>query len=442
LKRNLALAALAAADFLVLLDGLGVAVALPAIRDGLRFDQADLSWVVTAYVLVFGGFLLLGGRLADLVGRRRVLLGGFAVFAAGSLVAGLAPTAPALVGGRALQGLGAAAMAPAALALLTATFPAGPERDRALAVWSAAGSLGIPAGALLGGVVTGLWGWRWVLLGIAPAAALAAGLALLVVDESRDPGAPQGFDLLGAVTGTLGLALLILAITRRAPLPLVAAVALLIAFVVTERRSPAPLVRPDLFRGPGLVAANLAGAALPVGLGAVLFLGTQHLQGVLGFTALQAGLAYLALSLPVVAASPIAARLVARFGRRPVAVGGFLVQAAGLLVLLPASGNGLWLGFALVGAGAPAAFVPVTGAAVAVPDSGLASGVFNASQQVGNALALALLAVVGYGAGVGLCLLGAVAALRLRCGPGPDTGGEGGDRRQGRAGHRRGIGAG
>jgi MFS family permease len=465
--RRLALAVLSVANALVVLDGLVVAVALPAIQDDLGFGAADLQWVVNAYVLCFGGGLLLGGRTADLLGRRRTAVAGLLVFAAGSLLAGLAPTAALLVAGRALQGAGAAALDPALLALLVTTFPEGRERDRALGVWSAAGSLGIPAGALLGGLLTAALGWRWVLLAAVPVALVAAGLVRLVLAESRDQTTPRRFDLPGAVTATAGLALLIFAITQaeelaggpaghaggpsglaalpRVVLPLTAAGALLAAFVAVERRSPAPLVRLSVLRRPGVLAADLAGATLPVGLGALLFLGTLHLQRVLGFTALETGLAYLVLSLPVVAASPAASLLARRLGRRRVAAGGLLLQAAGLLLLLGARPDrgfltGVAPGFLLVGAGAPIAWVPLTAAATdgAGDQSGLASGLFNTAQQVGNAVALALLATVaaargnalvgggpatpealsaGYQAGflaaAALCLLGLVAALRL-----------------------------
>jgi MFS family permease len=465
--RRPALAVLSVANSLVILDGLIVAVALPAIQDDLGFGGADLQWVVNAYVLCFGGGLLLGGRAADLVGRRRMAVAGLLAFAAGSVVAGLAPTAAVLVAGRALQGAAAAALDPALLALLVDEFPEGRERDRALGVWSAAGSLGIPAGALLGGLLTAALGWRWVLLAAVPVALAAAALVRLVLDERRDQTTPRRFDLPGAVTGTAGLALLIFAVTQverlaggpgghpggpsglaalpRVAVPLAAAGVLLAAFVAVERRSPAPLVRLELLRRPGMPPATLAAATLPVGLGALLFLGTLHLQRVLGFTALETGLAYLVLSLPVVAASPAASFLAGRYGRRPVAAGGLLLQAAGLLLLLeagPGDGflTGVAPGFVLVGAGAPIAWVPLTAAAVdgAGDQSGLASGLFNTAQQVGNAVALAVLATVaaartnglagdgpptpvelvaGYHAGflaaATLCLLGLLAALRL-----------------------------
>jgi MFS family permease len=465
--RRLALAALSAAHALMILDGLVVAVALPAIQDDLGFGGADLQWVVNAYVLCFGGGLLLGGRAADLVGRRRMAVAGLLAFAAGSVVAGLAPTAAVLVGGRALQGAAAAALDPALLALLVTEFPKGRERDRALGVWSAAGSLGIPAGALVGGLLTAALGWRWVLLVAAPVALVAAALVRLLLEESRDQATPRRLDVPGAVTATTGLALLIFAITQAERLagglgghagrasglaapawvavPLAAAFLLLATFVAVERRHPVPLVRWPVLRRPGMLAADLAATTLPVGLGALLFLGTLHLQRVLGFTALETGLAYLVLSLPVVAASPAASSLAGRYGRRPVAAGGLLLQAAGLLLLLGAGPGDSFLtgvapGFVLVGAGAPIAWVPLTAAATdgAGDHSGLASGLFNTAQQVGNAVALALLATVaaartsalagdgrpgpaelvaGYHAGfltaATLCLLGLLAALRL-----------------------------
>lgn len=448
-----ALVALSAADFLVVMEGFVVAVALPAMQDDLGLTQTGLQWVFTAYVLVFGGFLLLGGRVADLYGRRRVLIGGFAIFAVGSIVAGLAPNAGLLIAGRAVQGLGAAAMSPAALALLTATFPAGGARNTALGVWSAVGSVGIPAGALIGGLLTDVLGWRWVLGLNAPAAVLAAVMARVTLEESRDETVQDAdglsrLDVPGATTVTAGLALLIVAITGTERLallgaddaqqagegatagtqllpalaavvvPLAVAGALLIGFVGIEqrleRRGMAPLVPPSILRTPGLLTADLAGAALPVGLGALLLLGTQYVQRILGFTAWQTGVAYLALAAPTIVASPTAARLTSRLGRRPVAIGGLLLQAAGLLWLAAvapgvglagaaAAGNaftrdafvmGVLPAFLMVGAGAPIAYVPVTGAAVddAGHAAGLASGLFNGAQQVGNALALALMA--------------------------------------------------
>ena len=399
------IAVLCAADFLAVVDGLVVAVALPSMQRDLGIGPAELQWVVNAYVLCFGGFLLLGGRLGDLVGQRRVLGAGLGLFAVGALAAGLAPAPAVLVAGRAGQGLGAALMTPAALALLTGSFPAGPARDRAVGWWSAAGSVGIPAGALAGGLLTATLGWRWVLLVNVPAAAVAALAAVLVLGPQRGRGAWAGLDLPGAALVTAGLALVILAVVRagqagpaHALVPAAAGLALLAAFGLVEARARHPLVPPELRRAPGLVPASLVGAALPVGLGALLFLATLYLQRVLGFGPLQTGLAYLTLAVPVVAASPAASWLVARHGRRPVAVAGLLLQAAGLALLarVQAGGGfatGVLPGFVAVGLGAPLAFVPATAAAMELrAPVGLASGLFTTAQQLGNALALAAIA--------------------------------------------------
>jgi EmrB/QacA subfamily drug resistance transporter len=409
----LALLALAATDFLSVLDGLLVAVALPDIQRALGFTQNGLGWVITAYVLVFAGCLLLGGRVADLYGRRRVLLIGYGFFAAGSLVAGLAATPGMLVAGRAVQGLGAAAMTPAGLSLLTVAFPDGPARNRALGIWAAAGSVGIPAGALLGGLITSSLGWRWVLLVNAPAALAAALLAAYTLPESRAQVATRRLDVPGAITGTAGLACLILAITQLEPLvhggpgvlgqgvssilvPVTAAAALLTGFVAVERRAPHPLLPARLLTAPGVLSANAAAAGLPVGLGAMMFIATQYLQQIHGFTPWETGLTYLALALPVMAGSPLAARLVTLLGRRRTAELGFALQAGGLLLLtLTTADSSIWTtivpAFILTGAGAPIAYIPITAAAIddVGDDSGLASGLFNTTQQVANAVALA-----------------------------------------------------
>jgi EmrB/QacA subfamily drug resistance transporter len=450
---RLVLTVLCGADFLVTLDGLIVAVALPAVQDDIGLSGGSLQWTVTAYVLGFAGFLLLGGRLADLFGRRRLLLVGLALFAAGALAAGLARDTAVLVAGRAVQGVSAALMAAAALALLVATFPAGRDRTRALGWWSAAGSIGIPAGALLGGLLTASLGWRWVLLINVPAAALAAVGTRWAVSESTGRIAPRQLDVPGAVLATSGLALVVFGVSRAEHLggslggvlvPLAAGLGMLAVFIAFERRVPAPLLPMAVLRRPGAMRANLAGAALPVGLGAVLFLATLHLQQVLEFTPLQTGLAYLALSVPIVAASPLASRLVTGIGARPVAVGGFLAQAAGLLLLARTPEQAAFLpdvlpAFVLVGLGAPAAFVPTTVVAMhGTDDPGVASGIFNTVQQIGNALALAALATLaaaradaliragatepaaltgGHRAGfllaAGVAVAGATAALRL-----------------------------
>jgi EmrB/QacA subfamily drug resistance transporter len=456
-----ALIALAVTDFLVMLDGLLVTVILPDVQRDLGFSQADLGWVVTGYVLVFAGCMMLAGRIADLCGRRLMLLVGYALFGVGALLGGMADSAWMLIVSRAVQGLGAAAMTPAGLSLLTVAFPSGRARDRALGVWAAAGSIGIPAGALLGGLISGAWGWRWVLLINAPAALIGAVLALRSLDESRLPKAQRHLDLPGAVTVTGGLAALILALTQLEPmlrdaptvlggaigfwLPLVAGLLLLALFVVVESRTAHPLISLRLLRTPGIIRANIAAAGLPVGLGAMMFIATQYLQAIRGLTPWETGLTYLALALPVTAFSPVAARVLARLGRRRTAALGFGLQAAGLLLFVTAGPDSNLLAtvlpaFAITGAGAPLAYIPVTGAAVedVGDDSGLASGLYNTTQQVSNTIALALMAAAvaigssgvsvgdvatavtvegiraGFGAAAVLALGAAVASLFLR----------------------------
>ena len=405
---------LCAADFLVVLDGLVVAVALPSMQDALGIPAGALQWV-TSYLLCFGGFLLLGGRLGDLYGRRRVLLTGLVVFACGSMVAGLAWSPLVLFTGRAVQGLGAAAMAPTALALLTTAFQVSAERNRALGVWSAVSSAGIPAGSLLGGLLTATVGWRWVFLINVPAALVAAVATRAVVTESRAEDTAKRLDWAGAALVTAGLSLIIAGVSQagdghagvdlavRAVVPLVLGLTLLGAFVLVERRASTPLIPINQIRAPGQLPANLAGLVLPVGLGAALFLATLYLQHVHGLGPMSTGTVYLALAVPCIIASPLASRLAGRLGRRIPAVTGLLVQIAGLLVLARISVDGslglVVIGFVLVGLGAPTAFVPTTAAAMDVSgsDPGLASGLFNTSQQLGNAFALAAIATFAAG---------------------------------------------
>lgn len=457
----LALIALAVTDFLVMLDGLLVTVILPDLRRELGFSQADLGWVVIAYVLVFAGCMLLAGRVADLHGRRLLLIIGYGLFAVGALLGGMATNASMLVASRALQGLGAAAMTPAGLALLAENFPAGQARNRALGVWAAAGSMGIPAGAVLGGVVGSSLGWRWVLLMNVPAAVVGAALALVSLSESRSAQAQRRLDVPGAAAVTIGLAALVFGLVQLEPLvrggdttlgghfglymPLTLGLVLLVAFVVIESRAESPLVSLRLLRIPGLVRANLAAAGLPVGLGAMMFIATLYLQEVRGLTSWETGLTYLALALPVTVFSPIASRLMRLLGRRRTAALGFVMQASGLIIFLFIDSQSSLVAtvlpaFAITGAGAPIAYIPVTGAAVedVGDDSGLASGLYHTTQQVANTIALALMAVAvaigssageagavaavanltgiraGFGVGALLALAAAVACLFLR----------------------------
>jgi len=417
--RRRALALLAAADFLLLVDGLAVSVALPSIQRDLGFSQGSLQWVVNAYVLVFGGFVLLGGRAADLVGRRRVYVAGLLVFSVASVLAGASTSPWMMVAARAGQGLGGALSYASALALLTATFEEGPVRSRALGVWSAAGSAAIGVGALLGGFVTAALGWEWVFLLSAPAAAAIALLSPVTLSESRDERAERHFDVMGAATITAALCLLIYALVEARSVALVALAALLAGtFLLVERHSHAPLIPSGTFRSRHVVAGNAIGAILPAGLGASLFLGTLYLQNVLALDPLEAGAAYVPLSITTIVGGPIASRALQRFPARSVATAALGAQTLGLLLLAQMTPHSPYAtsvlpGFLLVGLGASAAYVPVTALAMTKvgEKAGLASGLFNTSQQVGNGIAVAVFATVAADRTAALDALGHAAAL-------------------------------
>jgi EmrB/QacA subfamily drug resistance transporter len=402
------LAVITAAQFLVVIDGLILSVALPSIQKDLRFSDADLQWVVNAFVLAFGGFLLLGGRIGDIVGRRRVLIGGLSIFAAASIVGALAPSAAVLIGARAGQGLGSALCVSSALAVLSATFAEGPDRNRALGIQAVIEGPATAAGPLIGGLVTHALGWEWILFGNVLVAGALMLSAILLVPESHDVSAPSGFDLPGALCVAVGLSALVFGITQiegagfvagRAIAPVVAGSALLGAFVMIERRSSSPLVPPEIFHSVQMRGANITAATITAGYGAVLFIGTLYLQRILKFDAFETGMAFLPLSICTVLTGPLVSRCVDRLGPRPVAAAGALLQAAGLVTLarLPVSGaylTDVLPGFVLVGVGAVAAYIPITVAAMARvgTSSGVASGIFNTAQHVGNAITLALLA--------------------------------------------------
>ncbi|WP_328676835.1 MFS transporter [Streptomyces sp. NBC_00322] len=396
IRQGPALAALATAQFLVVLSTSIVNVALPALADGLTMSPAALSWVVNAYVLAFGALLLLGGRLADLLGRRRVFAVGMAVFALASLAAGLAPSAPVLIAARAVQGAGAALLAPAALALVLGVFPPGAGRGRALGVWGAVSGAGGAAGVLLSGVLTELYGWPAVFLVSVPVAAvsLAATLVLVPADE------PAGgeVDILGALTSTAGLTALVYALTAKNPLAGAAGLVLLAVFAVRQKRARTPLVPPRLLRTGKVTVANAAMTLLgAVWVGLFYFL-PLYQQQVLGYGPLAAGLTQLPLALSVVAASVLAPRLPARAGT-PAALAALTL---GLLWLSRAPDDA---GFAvdllgpslLIGAGLGAAFVRLTALStqdVPPADSGLAGGLINTTRQLGGALGLALMTAI------------------------------------------------
>jgi EmrB/QacA subfamily drug resistance transporter len=410
-RRWIALILLCFAQFIVVLDASIVNVALPSIGQALSFSQENLSWVINAYVLTFGGFLLLGGRMADLLGRRRVFVGGLLLVAVASLAAGFASNEGQLIAARAAQGLGAAIISPSALSIVTTTFRDGAERNKALGAWGAvAGSAGA-AGVLLGGVLTDGLGWEWVLWVNVPVALIVAALAPGLIAESRSESATRRFDLLGAAAVTAGLSVLVYAIVDAADagwgsaqtLGLVGVAALLLAaFVAIELRSDAPLVPFRIFRLRTLTGANVVGLLIGASLFSMFFFITLYMQQVLGYSPIDTGLAYLPLALSIVLASGVASQLVTRIGFKPVLILGMASVVAALVWFSQVSVGGGFAGDVLgpsllAGVGLGLAFVPVTIAAVTGvrdEESGLASGLINTSQQIGGALGLAVLATV------------------------------------------------
>ncbi|MDQ3912618.1 MAG: MFS transporter [Actinomycetota bacterium] len=406
-RKGAALALLCAAQFVDVFDVNAVIVALHSIGVDLGFSQAGLQWVVSVYVLFFAGFLLLSGRLADLWGRRRTFVAGLALFAGASLFCGLSGSPELLVGSRALQGLGAAITAPAALSIITIIFAEGPERDHAVAAWTAVAAGGGAAGLLLGGLITDVLGWEWIFFVNLPVGAAGIVLSYVLLPESRDFSASRGLDLLGAGTVTAGLVLLVLGLTRieeagfGSP-PTIAtlglAVALFGAFVFVERRAADPLVPLGLFRLRGLVGPALIAFALTAATAPVSVLVTLYLQNTLGYSASFAGLTGLPFSLCVIAGSVLGGRIPSRISGRATMSLGLAVVAASAVVtagITAESGVGYVLaGAALSGLGLGCASVASTArgtSAVEEGNRGLASGLMNTSAQVGTALGLATL---------------------------------------------------
>ena len=410
-RRWVALALLTVAQLVVVLDASIVNVALPSIARGLHFSDRDLPWVVNAYIIAFGGFLLLGGRAADLLGRRRVFMAGLLAVAVASLAAGFAVTRGELIAARAAQGLGAAFISPSALSIVTTLFTDGAERNKALGVWGAVSGAAGAVGVLLGGVLTSGLSWKWVLWVNVPVTLIAFALAPRLVPESRSEGAARHFDAAGAVTITGGLSVLAYALldagtagwgsTKTIAL-LALAVALISAFVVIEQRSKAPLVPLRIFRLRTLTGANVVGLLLGASLFSMFFFITLYMQQVLHYSPIHAGLSYLPLALTIVVAAGLGGQLVTRFGFKPILAAGMVAVAAGLLWFSKISVNGSFLsdilGPSLLAAiGLGLGFVTSTIAAVAgvkPHEQGLASGLINTSQQVGGAIGLAVLATL------------------------------------------------
>ena len=400
---------------MVILDVSVVNVALPSIRHGLHFSEADLQWVVNAYTVTFAGFLLLGGRAADLIGRRRVFVGGLVVFAVASLAGGFAQSQVMLIIARAAQGLGAAVVAPASLSILTTTFTEPAARNRAVGIWGAMGGAGGAAGVLLGGVLTDVVGWRWILFINVPIGLAAAFLTTVYVAEGRAPQRARNFDLAGALTATIGLSLLVLGIVRTdvtgwgaaSTLALLGAgVALLAAFLAIEGRfAAAPLMPLRIYASRTLSAANVVVLFVGAASFGMWFFLSLYLQEVLGYSPIEAGLAFLPMTLLIVVGSVYTSRYVLRIGPKPLLVAGLLAQAAGLLLFARVAADGSYLGdvlapSVLVAIGIPLGFIPSTICAVqgvAPSESGLASALVNTSRLVGGALGLAVLATIATG---------------------------------------------
>jgi EmrB/QacA subfamily drug resistance transporter len=409
-RRWLALAVLALAQFMVFLDETVVNVALPSIKDNLGLSQSTLAWVVNAYILMFGGLVLLGGRVADLFGRRRLFLAGTALFGLASLADGLAPSQGALLAARALQGVGAALATPAALALVTGLFPEGRERTKALGLWGALSGLGFAVGILLGGVITEYASWRWVFLINVPVALATLVVVPRLVADSR-AAVRTKFDLAGAVTVTAGTTALVYALIETSKYGwrslethagVGGAILLLVAFAVIELRSASPLIPAGFVRQRTTIVPNLLQQLLGASLISSFFLLTLYLQKVLGYSPLKAGGAYLPLAASVAVATGVANKLVPRFGSRALAAIGLGLASIGLMRLGWAPVDGRYIAdvlpsLVLLGLGAGLSFVSITTAALARVDeeaAGLASGLLSTSVQIGGALGIAILVSV------------------------------------------------
>ncbi len=410
LRATLLLACLA--QFMVILDVSVVNVALPSIRHGLGFSEQDLQWVVNAYTVTFAGFLLLGGRAADLLGRRRVFVSGLILFAAASFAGGLAQSQFELIVARAVQGIGGAVIAPASLSILTTTFTEDKARARAVGIWGAMGGAGGSAGVLLGGVLTDLLGWRWILFINVPIGLLAAVFAKQLIAEGRNEMATRHYDAAGALTATLGLSLVVLGIVRTvvtgwgAPSTLglmLGGVALLVAFVVIEGRfARAPLMPLRIYASRTLTASNLIVLLIGAATFGMWFFLSLYLQQVLGYTPLKAGLAFLPMTSCIVIGSVFASRAVPRIGAKRMLVAGMILQTVGLIWFTDLTVSGGYVSeivipSLLVAVGIGLSFVPATISAVAgvrSDEAGLASGLVNTSRLFGGALGLAILATI------------------------------------------------
>ena len=406
-KRWQALAIVCVAFFMTVLDVSIVNVALPSIGDSLHFSATGLQWVITAYAITFGGFLLLGGRAGDILGRKRMFLVGVLIFSIASLVCGLSGSTGVLIAARAVQGFGAAIVSPSTLSIITTTFAEGPERNKALGIWGAMGGSGAAAGVLFGGILTKYLGWEWIFFVNVPVGVLVLALAPGIVRESRAPDVGRNFDTIGAASVTGGLTLLVYGISK-APVDgwgdattiglLIAAAALIAFFVLWESRAANPLMPLSIFRIRTLAGANVVGALLGASIFADFFLLTLYVQNVLHYSALKTGITFLATAGTVVLVAGLAQYLSTRIGPKPVMVAGLALNTGALIwyAQIPVDGtyvHNLLGGYVMFGFGLSFAFIPVSIAALAgvgPREAGLASGLLNTAQQVGGAIGVAI----------------------------------------------------
>lgn len=431
-RTGLVLFASCLAQFMVVLDVSIVNVALPAMREALGFDAEGLAWVVNAYTLAFAGFLLLGGRAADLFGRRRVFLVGLALFGLASLIGGLANDPALLLAARAVQGLGGAVLSPASLVILQTTYPEGADRSRAFGWWSAMGGVGGAAGGLAGGVLVALLSWRWIFLVNVPVVVLTALLALAVVHETRAEERP-GLDVTGAVLVTGGLVALVYGVVSLESAPwtsprvlggVAAAVVLLTAFVFSQRRSRHPLVPLWVFRIRSVTTANVVILLITSSMFSMWFFVSLHMQGVLGFDALTAGLAFLPQSFSIVIGSQISSWLLPRIGARALIVGGGTLTAAGFAWFALLTPTTSWVAGVLgpgiaVSLGMGIVFPAVTTAATSGVEAGLAglvSGLVTTSRQIGGAVGLSVLSTLAAAHTASVTATGAAAPVAATAG--------------------------
>jgi EmrB/QacA subfamily drug resistance transporter len=410
-RKWIALVLLCATQFLVVLDVAIVNVALPSIQTALDFSQENLQWVVSAYTLTFGGFLLLGGRVSDLLGRRRVFMVGLVVFSLASLACGFAQTDTFLIAARAVQGIGAAIISPAALSILVTTFEEGAERNKALGIWGAIAGIGGAAGVLAGGILTDTLGWEWIFFVNVPIGFIVLGLVPRFIDESHAEAAVRKFDVAGAVSVTAGLALLVYALVNTdsagwasgETIGLFAvSAALIAAFIVIEMRAEAPLMPLGIFRLRNLTGANIVGLLLGAAIFSMFFFLSLYMQQVLGYSALKSGFAYLFVAITIIISAGASQALVTRFGVKTILTIGMALLVLGLLYFTQIDVSGSYMidlvpGFFLAGVGLGFAFVPVSIAAlqgVRPHEAGIASGLINTSQQIGGALGIAILSTI------------------------------------------------